>query len=148
MDNLRQVISVISVRSEFTFSASVLLLSAVMDALTVDNDIIEPKTFQMHELSKFVQIYNKINAIDDCNRRVNRIFQFLTLFSDYQSLVYLRQPQTRIAGMEEYFTARPADLQELQLCLRRLYSELNVSINKNQQVEYLMVSSEIHRKEI
>lgn len=141
MDNVRQIATMINNKSHFAYVVSILLLSATMNSLTMAEDYAHTAVdFHMKDLPELLQIFNQLNSIDDLANRLNKIHQFLAIYSLYESLVRHQNSTYDVSdALKPFFSAKKADFLELQQLLKNLVVELNVLIRKNPQPDYIAV---------
>lgn len=140
LDNVRQVATIISSKTHFPRVTSILLMSTAMNATLADDHQPSVDVFCMYELSHLVQVLIKLNTIDDLPKRLEKMHQFLAIYSLYQSLVYLRKPANDVnQSLKPYYASPEPDLLEMKKLMTNLSVELNILIWKHQQAECLVV---------
>lgn len=139
LDNVRHIATIYGIKNKFAYVTSILLLSAAMNTTTEDEDD-QPKVFCMVDLPRLLNIMNQLNSIEDLNKRLEKLHQFLVIYSVYQSLVFLREPKHEVSELlEPCFAFNEPQLREFEQLLRNLFAELNVHIRKFQHAEWIGV---------
>lgn len=107
-----------------------------MNATTSNDDRPNVDVFCMYEFPKLLEIVEQLNSIDDMPTRLNKLNQFLILYTLYQSLVYIRKPTYNVnALLSPYFQVDKADFLKFERFLKNVSVETSILLRKQQYVD-------------